>query len=369
MKIDKSKLTSIKFQRWQVKKLIFWVVLFSIIATSFLTYASWSLYEDKIDNSIKWVETINHQPHNIEFFETISKKAKQVSTGVYVESIKELNKKQNYYRLVLEVWFSWDNTNDEKDLDMINNFRFYNGYINKIRTVEDSTTGNLRYQRCRVDVTVNHNFHTKAFPLETHQLYTFLEPDLPASEVFLIADANSTMNSAASIAGYDIVNYSSSIFNTELDTSFNEPGIEHNVFKSEFLTAIEVKRADLGLYLECFIALLGTTLWALITLYLCTFHKVDPLGMIPAALFGTVTNVMVGANQLSESLDLGLLIFVNALGILTIISSALTIININRIRTHNKDNQFAKLFGQTMFALILYFVILGHIVLPLAAYL
>lgn len=369
MKIDKSKLTSIRFQRWQVKKLIFWVVLFSIIATSFLTYGTWSLYEDKQNNSIGWVETLTHQPHEIERFEAISKNAKPVSTGVYVESIKELNKKQNYYRLVLEVWFSWDNTNDTEDLDMISNFRFYNGYINKMRTVDDKTVGTTRYQRCRVDVTVNHNYHTKAFPLETHQLYTFIEPDFPASEVILVEDTNSSMNGAASIAGYDIKNYDTSIFNTELDTSFSEPGIHNNIFKSEFLTAIEVKRADLGLYLECFIALLGTTLWALITLYLCTFHKVDPLGMIPAALFGTVTNVMVGANQLSESLDLGLLIFVNALGILTIISSALTIININRIRTHNKDNQFAKLFGQTMFALIVYFVILGHIVLPLAAYL
>lgn len=60
------------------------------------------------------------------------------------------------------------------------------------------------------------------------------------------------------------------------------------------MTQLEINRSGLGLYAKCFIALFGTSLWVFITMFLCTYHRADPLSMIPAALFGTVSNIMVG---------------------------------------------------------------------------
>lgn len=104
------------------------------------------------------------------------------------------------------------------------------------------------------------------------------------------------------------------------------------------------------------------------TMFLCTYHRVDPLSMIPAALFGTVSNIMVGANLLPDALEIGLLEYVNAWGIFTIIAGALTIININRIRNKHGDKRFAALFGRVMSFTLMFIVILGHILMPLSAY-
>lgn len=368
--MNKDKIQRIKLQRWQIKKLLFWGILYTAISTMFLTFATWDLYQDKTGEDYYWSHYLNEDSLSEQEAEEIAAGAKDIETGVYVESVKEINKKSGYFRVVSEIWFKWDNESGSEDLDMMNHFRIYNGYINKMEVIKNITNGNERYQRCRVDATVNHKFWTKRFPLESHQLRFYIEPDYALRQIRLIPDMeNSTINEHMGIAGYELRQFDVAETIVEMNSTFDEPGFEDNMYRSELLTAIEINRSGSGLYLECFIALFGTTFWVLITLYICTYHRVDPLGMIPAALFGTVSNVMVGANQISEELDLGLLIYVNAWGILTIISCAVAIININRIRNKFQDNWFAKVYGQMMFYLVLYYVILGHIVLPYAAYL
>ncbi|MGL6292210.1 MAG: hypothetical protein ACRC2P_02100, partial [Eubacterium aggregans] len=64
--------------------------------------------------------------------------------------------------------------------------------------------------------------------------------------------------------------------------------------------------------------------------------------MIPAALFGTVTNIMVGANLLPEAIDTGLLEFVNFFGIAILLAGAIAIININR---GAGDDYLSRLYG------------------------
>lgn len=90
--------------------------------------------------------------------------------------------------------------------------------------------------------------------------------------------------------------------------------------------------------------------------------------MIPAALFGTVTNITVGASLLPDTLSLGLLEFVNTWGVLTIIAGTITVINVNHIRKKWEDRAYAKKYGRVMSALIMFFTVPGHIIMPLAAY-
>jgi hypothetical protein len=93
--------------------------------------------------------------------------------------------------------------------------------------------------------------------------------------------------------------------------------------------------------------------------------------MIPGALFGTVSNIMVGAALLPDALDLGLLEFVNIWGILTIVMVAVYIIQINNIRSEygRRDEAFSKFFGRAMFYIALVFALSGNIALPLVAFL
>ncbi|MCP1102711.1 hypothetical protein M2454_002025 [Aequitasia blattaphilus] len=356
----------VTFQKWQVKKLVTWFVLILIIGGSYLCYSTWQLYNDKAMENTYWNNELTDTPEEQERIEKLSENATKVKVGTYVESLKEINMKSSYFRIVGKVWFSWEG---DPDLDMVNNFHVYNGTMNSKVVEKDITEGNMHYQLCKIDVSVFKNFWTKRFPLESHQLRFYIEPSQVIDYVVFVEDeGHSTVNPSFSIAGYNLIRYDHGVHTNEYNTTYGEPGVEKGAITSEFLTQIELNRDSLGTYTKCFIALFGTALWVFITMFLCTYHRVDPLSMIPAALFGAVSNIMVGANLLPDALEIGLLEYVNVWGILTILGGALVVININRIRTRYNDNKFAALFGRIITFELVFIVLLGHVLMPMAAY-
>lgn len=353
-------------QGWQKKRLGFSLFLFFLIAISFLTYTCSALYADKTGESKYWESYFESNPKVEARAATYNANATQVSVGTYIENIKELNLKTNSFRGVYLVWFKW---NGNEELDMANNFRVYKGLINKTETVKESHVGDEHYQLLRIDVTISKQFWTPRFPLESHQLRMYIESNYPVDDVMFVADKeNSGYNPSLSLTGYEFEKVATESVLNEYDSNHGDPAIDNAVITSEHMTQMEINRSDFGTYFRCFIALLGTTVWVFITLYINTNHRVDPLGMIPAALFGTVTNIMVGANLLPDSLQTGLLEYVNFWGIFTILAVTFSVININRIRAKFEDRLFANYYGKWMFYSILITVLLGHILLPLSSY-
>ena len=346
------------FQKWQMKKLLLWFLAVVAIGGGYICYATYSLYNDKVAEDYYWQSAMVDSAASYGGTEAV--------TGTYIESIREINMRSSYFRVIASVWFRWQG---DSSLDLIHNFHVYNGTVNSMTVVKDEVVGGENYQRARVDITVNKDFWTVRFPLESHQLRFYIEPNYSADTVRLVSDSeNSAVNPNLSTPGFYMVRSGNAIHTVKYNTSYGEPDAKNDV-TSEFMTQMEINRTGLGLYAKCFIALFGTSLWVFITMFLCTYHRVDPLGMIPAALFGTVSNIMVGANLLPDSLNVGLLEYVNVWGIMTIIAGALTIININRIRSKHNDNQFAALFGRLISFTLMFIVVLGHILMPLSAYL
>jgi hypothetical protein len=121
--------------------------------------------------------------------------------------------------------------------------------------------------------------------------------------------AESGLNENLGISGFDVDRFETGSYAIQYKGAHGDPDVpaDDNVITSEHVTAIQINRSDPGLYVKCFVALVGTLTWVMITLFICTYHYVDPLSMIPAALFGTVANVMVGAN-LAGRLPAGLIL-------------------------------------------------------------
>ncbi len=352
------------FEKWQIKKLLAWFLGFVIIGGGYICYTTYTLYRDKSAEEYYWQKNMLDREAEAIGAQQVGAETTRVFTGTYLESVKEVALRSSYYRVVCSIWFRWKG---DDDLDMVNNFHIYNGTTNKLEVMEDTMINGWHYQRCRLDVTVNNDFWTVRFPLESHQMRFYIEPNMPAKRVTLEKDGdNSSYNPNIGIPGFYIVRHDTAEFTQVYDTSYGKNSDDE--ITSEFMTQLEINRSGLGLYAKCFIALFGTSLWVFITMFLCTYHRVDPLSMIPAALFGTVSNIMVGANLLPDALEIGLLEYVNAWGIFTIIAGALTIININRIRNKHGDNRFAALFGRVMSFTLMFIVILGHILMPLSAY-
>ncbi|MEG2597105.1 MAG: hypothetical protein RR977_01655 [Oscillospiraceae bacterium] len=350
----------------QRKKLLFHFLVVTIIGTLFLSFAASTLYKDKKAEDRYWDAYLETADATHAQVEQLSANATSVTVGTYVENLKELSLKSNNFQVTFLAWFRWE---DSPDLDIMNHFRIYKGMINKMQVVKDYHEGSTNYQLVRCDATVSKNYWTLRFPLETHQLRFYLELDFPIEQAVLVADReNSGYNKNLSISGYKLMRYDNAITTMQYENTRNDPELTKPVATSEFVTAIEINRSSWGLYTKCFIALVGTITWVLITLFLSSYHHVDPLAMIPAALFGTVSNIMVGANLLPDALEIGLLEYVNIWGILTILAGAISLININRIRNKYDDHAFAGLFGRVMFYTILFFAVAGNLILPISAY-
>lgn len=349
---------------WQRKRLILSVGLFLLISISFLTYSATTLYQDKVKEDEYWENYLVMDDTLQTKVDETSKDATKVYVGSYIENLKEINLKSNSFTLDYLVWFNWEG---DPDLDMAYNFRIYKGNITKQQLVKDYHEGNQNYQLTRLTLTVSKTFWTPRFPLESHQLRIYIESNYPTDKVVFLKD-DSESNPNITIAGYDFTRIDSAIVANQYESNHGDPLYVEPVVTSELVTQFEITRSDFGTYFKCFIALLGTSVWVFITLYINTNHRIDPLGMIPAALFGTVSNIMVGANLLPDALQVGLLEYVNFWGILTILSVTFTVINVNRIRNKYEDKDFAHFYGLVMFWLILIVIVAGHFILPMSAF-
>ena len=353
-------------KKWQKNRLLFCFIFVVVVSVVYLSICSVRLYRDRAGEDKYWTDALTTNEAVLDKVESRGADAVQVSVGTYIENLKEVSIKNSSYRLVMQVWFKWQG---DQALDMASNFHVYKGTINKTEMLKEYHEGNEHYQLVRMDVTLTKNYWTCRFPLESHQLRCYLESNYPAQDVIFVADKeNSGLNGNMSIAGFDIRRYDTGVFYNEYDSTHGDPELADPIITAEHVTALELNRSSIGLYIKCIIALFGTTLWVLITLFICTFHYVDPLGMIPAALFGTVSNIMVGANLLPDALEMGLLEFINMWGVYTIIIVALAVININRIRNKFEDREFAQYFGRIIFTTILFFTLVGHLLLPICAY-
>lgn len=353
-------------QGWQLKRLLCGVFAVLIIGGAYIGLTGATLYNDKMAESDYWDTAFDSSPEVSAEVTRLSTNATEVSVGTYIENLKEVSLKNSNFRLEMMVWFNWQG---DEALDMANNFRVYKGLINKREVVKESYENGHCYQLVRMDVTITKNYWTKRFPLESHQLKVYLEPNYTVDQVVITPDKEgSGYNSNLSIAGFDFVRMDTGVFDMKYNSTHGDPKYKDAAYTTEHVTEMEINRSNGGLYAKCFIALIGTITWVMITLFICTYHRVDPLSMIPAALFGTVTNIMVGASLVPDALDMGLLEFVNIWNIMMILMAAISIININRIRNKFEDREFARLFGRVMFYSVLCLVLVGNLVMPLCAY-
>ncbi len=176
-------------------------------------------------------------------------------TGTYLESVKDVALRSSYYRVVCSIWFRWQG---DDDLDMVNNFHIYNG-------------------------TTNNDFWTVRFPLESHQMRFYIEPNMPASRVVLEKDGdNSSYNPNIGIPGFYIVRHDTAEFTQVYDTSYGKNSDDE--ITSEFMTQLEINRSGLGLYAKCFIALFGRVMSFTLMFIVILGHILMPLSAYMATV-------------------------------------------------------------------------------------
>lgn len=359
---------------WQKVRLFGSLAVIIAVFGIFLAVTCGMLATDKHNENEYWNYYLTENEDVANAAQPHEANATHIHVAVYLEQLRKIDIRNSQFEVVLSVGYRWngDPTIDCSDPDAIH---FYKGNIDTIRTLEDSrnASGIDNYQQVRYDVVINKEFWTPRFPLESHQLRIYMEPSDNVNKVVLDADTdNSYVNASLGISGFDltryavsqtVIGYNKTLGNPLYDSYNGEP-----VYKTEIMTQFEINRQDFGLYFRCFVALYGTTAWILLCMYICTFRRVDPLGMIGAAFFGAVSNIMVGANLVPDALAFGLLEFTNLFGVALIIAGTAVVISINTIRNEWKDMPFAGFYGRIMLAVFIAIAVIGNLALPLSAW-
>ncbi|MBC5648997.1 hypothetical protein [Christensenella tenuis] len=358
----------LKLKEWQKKKLIFWVVFLLTVAMVYLGCVSCFLYSDKQAEDAYWDYYLHESTEYTETEKTTMQDATVVTVGTYVETVNSIDMKNSEYTVTFRCWFKWLG---DPSLDMSKYFEIYNGTVNRCELLETIRQDGENYQLVRVNATISKTFWTTRFPLSSYQFRFYLKPIAPIQGIVFIPDMeHSSVNEKLNLTGFELERNAVGLCIVREDSSkFGSPFESDEILTySEVMTAIELNRDTWGLYFKCIIALIGTNIWVLISVFVCAYHKVDSLNMIPAILFGTVSNILVGANLIPDAMYTGLLEYVNIWGIYTILISTVIIIQINRIRSEYQDHAFARKFGHIMFSLLLILTVLGYLILPVSAY-
>lgn len=355
------------------KHLFKWSCLVIGIALCYLLYAGIQLISDRIESEREWErhQTAGSAPPE-QYAGKSSSSAVDVSASVYVKSIDSIDIRNSEFAVSCEVLFGWDKE-QQADFSMEENFQIYNGEIIEKSLLDEYDRGSMRYQLFLLKGKVKEIFSTKRFPLSGYQLRFYLQPkkDMGKIHLSVFQEDRGGADEQLNVAGFAMKKVQISDFyykapRPEWHESYE--GREAPVVYSEILTSIELSRNSWGLYLKCVIALIGAGIWVFFCFLICIFDKLDNIGVISPVFFGVVTNLLVGANLVPDALETGLLEYINIWGISTILSVTFMIIYVNRIRNHWKDEEYARHFGKVMFCEMAAVTVLGHVVLPLCAY-
>lgn len=333
----------------QRTKILSWFLFFTVSAFLFLTHAVYTLQKEKKTASNEFNAVTYVLPEEKEHFRQLRQTAIPVTTGTYVETIKDISLKNSSFRIEFLVWFRWEG--DQKITFLNNNLQIHNGTINKLETVENYHEDSLHYQKLRVDATIGKKFEVSCYPLGCQTLSFYLSPvTYTADEVVLIPDQiYSDVNTNLSASGYSLLKTAVGYQIKQNLNTMGNPGLSEPKEISCFSTGMLLQRNSWGLFIQCFIALFGSVIWMLIMLYICAHHHVDPLLTLPPTLFGAISNLIVDTNLLADMVNFGLIEYMNLYGILIILAATLSIIQINRIRSHTPDHTYTDTFGHIMF--------------------
>lgn len=359
---------------WQSRRLFGSIVAVVVIFGGFLLYACSQLYWDRAAEEEYWNRGMEAPESELQTkIDAYAVDATRVDVAVYLEQVASVNIKNSQFELMLNVAYRWtgDDDLDFSDPELIH---FYKGAIKLHQVMDEQHAGDEHYQLVRYDVVINKEYWTPRFPLESHQLRFYMEPSMNVGRMVLVPmQGESYTNPNLDVSGYSLERFGVQSYILANDQKMLNPlydsyANDDPVYKTEIMGQVEINRDSIGLYIKCFIALYGTTAWILLCLYICTFRRVDPLGMIGGAFFGAVSNIMVGANLVPDALQMGLLEYTNFFGIGIIIAGTATVISINAIRKERDNHGFARFYGIIMLALFVVVVIAGNTALPLSAW-
>jgi hypothetical protein len=262
-----------------------------------------------------------------------------VKIGTYVDGIDNMSIKDSAWNVSFYLWFSWKG---DAKLDPGGKAQIIDGVISKKDLLEQySDAGGTNYQRYKINAKIIKYFDTSRIPVEDHMLNIYIEDGArDGTKLRYVTDEASNISSRVNIPAFKIFNHATVVKTHTYKSTYGDPrlGVEDKKVFSQHITAIQIKRIDLGFFIKIFLAL-----YAGLLLTLCSFFvKASDVGprfsMPSAAYFGAVANSYMANGLLPSSGAFGLIDHVAGVGLFTIFASiALSLLSNFYMRKEEKD--------------------------------
>lgn len=292
-----------------------------------------------------------------------------VSVGIYLDGIESFSIRDSFWTTTFYIWFRWKG---DPAINPGKSFQLIDATIDKKLLVEEYFgVDGTNYQRFRVTAKVTKFFNTTRVPLDDHMLNLYIEDNSrDTSALRYVADDTTALSSRVKISGYYITGVAKVVKSHTYKTGYGDPRAAHGEHKtfSQFVFAISVKRANLGVYFKVFIGLFAGMLLTFTSFAVRASEAAPRVAMAVASYFGAVANSYLVVAMLPTSGQFGLVEYVSFLGLFTIFTClAATVLSMYIWNTLG-DKELSRAFDKASATTIGFGYVAINLVLPFSAY-
>ena len=290
-----------------------------------------------------------------------------VSVGIYINSIGEIQLKESGWTADFDIWFRWSGNQVQPG----KNFQIVNGNIDQRDKKDAYVAGDQHYERYHVKARLTKFFDASHFPFSDQGLTIQVEDGpLKAETLRYIADEQgSGINRSGVSHALKITKSIATVKVHSYESRRGDPRLPSNAadVRSRFIFGMLVSPPGSVLYVKMFQALFASIAIAFLVFFIKPIH-VDPrFGLGIGALFAAVGNNIVVGSMLPPVEGISLTAMVNMIGLasifLTLVQSTVSLY----IEDTMGQEKLRRLFDKVSFVCFLIGYTVVNLMLPLAA--
>jgi hypothetical protein len=236
------------------------------------------------------------------------KEAQKVYVGMYVNSIRDINIKENSFGADIWLWFLYKRDPQkpfkENDKGFNYTFEIINTEVGNRSSEGREVYGDTVYEYARMIITVHNDFDMRGYPIDRHRLEISIEDTYKDNrELVFVPDVrNTSMNPDMPLTGWKLDGFK--IWSSEYTyrTNFGNPSLPAGYQEkfSRCTLSVYISKPVIGSFLMVSWPTILATIIALLALFINPKAEDPRFGLGVGAFFAVMANYFVIASALPE---------------------------------------------------------------------
>lgn len=229
------------------------------------------------------------------------KSPEKVFVGMYVNHIEGVSLKDSKVSVDFHLWFRWK----DPTLKPHETFELINAKIDNRQDLYTDISGGYFHSVVHLQATLIKVWNVSNYPLDKHTIAIAIE-DSRRDEtelVFVADDENTAMNTAASVAGWDLTFHRTFVKSFKYLTNYGDIDLPagHATVWSRCTLELKIDRPGYGMFLKLFTGLFIATIVSFLSTLIRAQELDARLGLSVGAMFAAVASEYIVVSSLPES--------------------------------------------------------------------